>query len=101
MSIALYPKMLRGTINVPSSKTHTFINILLSTLCTSATKILNPDYSEEIVTLINALKQLNVKFKITDEYLIVSPIKETVSDNKTIECKNYDSILMSLLLLSS
>ena len=101
MSIALYPKMLRGTINVPSSKTYTFINILLSTLCTSATKILNPDYSEEIITLINALEQLNVKFKITDEYLIVSPIKETVSDNKTIECKNYDSILMSLLLLSS
>ena len=101
MSIAVYPKMLRGTINDPSSKTYTLLNILLSSMCSMPSKIVNPCYSDEILTLITALEQIGIKFKSIDNSLIITPTKEINTNTTIIECNNYESILMSLILYIS
>ena len=101
MSIAIYPKMLRGTINDPSSKTYTLLSILLSSMCSMPSKIVNPCYSDEILTLITALEQIGIKFKSIDNSLIITPAKEINRNTTIIECNNYESILMSLILYIS
>lgn len=100
MPLKIYPKMLRGTVTVPSSKTHTFLNILLASFSKESTIIHNPNYTDEIITLISNLKLLGVEFKIEDKKIMVSSPKVFKRFTDTIECKQYDSILMSLLLIS-
>ena len=100
MPLKIYPKMLRGTVTVPSSKTHTFLNILLASFSKESTIINNPNYTDEIISLISNLKLLGVEFKIEDTKIMVSSPKIFKRFTNTIECKKYDTILMSLLLIS-
>lgn len=101
MNIELYPKTLRGTINVPSSLTQTIINIILSSLCSTSTTIINPNFSEETFLTIDALKKFGVKFKKNADKLIIIPPKEWKEPNEAIECGINDSLIFLLMALTA
>lgn len=101
MNIELYPKTLRGTINVPSSLNHTIINIILSSLCSTSTTIVNPNYSEETYLTIDALKKVGTRFKKDQDKLIIIPSKEWKEPLEPIECGINDSIILLLMSLIS
>ena len=62
MKIKVFPSSLRGSFNVPSSKSLTHRAIIAATLCDGISKIENVTFSNDVVETLNAIKNLGINF---------------------------------------
>ena len=70
-SIKITPTKLKGTIQVPPSKSLAHRAIIAASLAKGESRIDNIEYSKDIQATIKAMESLGTKIKQYDDYLII------------------------------
>ncbi len=99
--IKLFPGHIKGDIKIPPSKSLSHRALICASLCKGQSIISNVILSEDIITTINALKQLGAKFEITGDQVIVTGVKKPKYDNHPVFCNESGSTIRFLIPLFS
>lgn len=99
--IKLFPSTLSGDIKIPPSKSLSHRALICASLSKGKSEITNIILSEDILTTINALKQLGAKFEITGDKVIVTGVKKPRYDNNPVFCNESGSTIRFLIPIFS
>lgn len=99
--ITLIPSQLNGVINIPPSKSILHRALICAALSNGESIISNINYSIDIATTINALKNIGADFIIRNNQIKVKGIKKLELINNVIECNESGSTLRFLIPLFS
>ncbi len=99
MNIKITPSKLKGTINIPSSKSMTHRMIICAALAEGKSEISNISFSKDIYATIDAMKVLGAEVSINENTVIVNGItkKSAIAD---IDCCESGSTLRFLIPIS-
>ncbi|AIO18293.1 3-phosphoshikimate 1-carboxyvinyltransferase [Candidatus Izimaplasma bacterium HR1] len=99
--IKLFPSNLKGDIKVPASKSMSHRALICASLAKGRSVITNVVFSEDIMTTINALKQLGANFEIDRDTVTVNGVQKPKYDNDPVFCNESGSTLRFLIPLFS
>lgn len=99
--ITLFPASLKGSIKVPPSKSMTHRALISASLAKGKSIISNVMFSEDIITTIDALKQLGAKFDIKGDTVTVTGAKKLKYDNNDVYCNESGSTIRFLIPIFS
>jgi len=98
MNVIIRPKLLKGTVVIPPSKSQSHRAIIAASLSRGKSIISNIAYSEDIVATIGAMEKLGAKFVKSDHELIVTGIKKvSINDDNFVECNESGSTLRFII----
>ena len=101
MNIRLSPKILKGVVNAPASKSEAHRILICAALCDEPTKIYNLNLSnlnDDIRATVNCLKALGAEFEFADDFILVKPInKVNINNTPELECNESGSTLRFML----
>ena len=91
--IVITPKKLKGTVEVPSSKSMAHRAIICAALSDGVSRIEHVDYSQDILATIGAMRELGAKIDTFEDSVIVDG--RTTFSNKVrhIDCRESGSTL--------
>lgn len=99
--IKLLPSLLKGSIKIPSSKSLSHRALICASLSKGKSTISNVIFSEDILSTIDALKQLGAKFEIIEDTITVIGIKKPKYDQNPVFCNESGSTIRFLIPLFS
>ena len=99
--IKLLPSHIKGDITVPPSKSMSHRALICASLAKGKSTLTNILFSEDILTTMNALKQLGAKFDVTGSTVVVTGVKRPKYDNNPIFCNESGSTLRFLIPIFS
>ena len=101
MNIRLSPKILKGVVNAPASKSEAHRILICAALCDEPTKIYNLNLSnlnDDIRATVNCLKALGAEFEFADDFILVKPInKVNINNTPELDCNESGSTLRFML----
>lgn len=99
MDIKITPSKLKGTVNIPSSKSMTHRMLICAALADGQSVISNISFSKDIYATIDALKALGAEISIIDNTVKVTGITKK-SCKSDIDCCESGSTLRFLIPIS-
>jgi len=99
--IKLFPSTLKGDIKIPPSKSLSHLALICASLSKGKSELSNIILSEDILTTINALKQLGAKFEINGDKVTVTGVKKPKYDNHPVFCNESGSTIRFLIPIFS
>lgn len=100
MNIIITPTKLKGTVNIPSSKSMTHRMLICASLAKGISKISNITFSKDIYATIDALKAMGADIQIDNDNVIVNGINN-IPDNADIDCCESGSTLRFLIPITA
>lgn len=100
MDIKITPSKLKGTVNIPSSKSITHRMLICAALSNGKSKISNITFSKDIYATINALTAIGADIKIHEDSATVLGINK-VADSSEIDCCESGSTLRFLIPITA
>lgn len=100
MDIIITPTKLKGTVNIPSSKSMTHRMLICASLAKGISKISNITFSKDIYATIDALKAMGADIQIDNDNVIVNGINN-IPDNADIDCCESGSTLRFLIPITA
>ena len=99
MDIKITPSKLKGTVNIPSSKSMTHRMLICASLAKGKSVISNISFSKDIYATIDAMKALGAEISISGNTVTVNGISSKAS-NADIDCCESGSTLRFLIPIS-
>ncbi|MGL4109215.1 3-phosphoshikimate 1-carboxyvinyltransferase [Clostridium sp. LP20] len=104
-NLKLYPKMLKGEVKIPPSKSMAHRAVICAALGEGISRVANIDFSDDMIATIDAMRALGAVIDDKDEYLEVRGIKskELISNRdyeRVIDCNESGSTLRFLVPIS-
>ena len=99
-ALCLHPTQLKGSIEVPSSKSLKHRAIICASLCRGRSIIKNVTYSNDIEATISAMKELGTMIFKYDNYLEIDGTTTFLKSNCLINCKESASTLRFMIPVS-
>ncbi|WP_294581852.1 3-phosphoshikimate 1-carboxyvinyltransferase [uncultured Thomasclavelia sp.] len=99
-SIKITPTKLKGTIQVPPSKSLAHRAIIAASLAKGESRIDNIEYSKDIQATIKAMESLGTKIKQYDDYLIIDGSTTYTKKQSFIDCEESGSTLRFMVPIS-
>lgn len=99
-NIKITPAKLKGSVEIPSSKSMAHRAIICASLCKGISVIENVDISDDIKATINAVTNLGASVKIEGKTLIIDATNMFTKKNVTIDCNESGSTLRFLIPIS-
>lgn len=96
-TVTVFPSTLRGTIDIPTSKSLTHRALIAAALAKGTSTISNIVFSDDINATIHALRQMGAKIETTDNQAIVKGIRHIKAPQKPVDCKESGSTLRFLI----
>lgn len=100
MDIKITPSKLKGTVNIPSSKSMTHRMLICAALAKGKSEITNVTFSKDIYATIDALKAAGAEIETENSKVIVSGINKT-SEKAYIDCCESGSTLRFLIPITA
>lgn len=100
MTISIKPQKLRGTIQVPPSKSMAHRAIICASLARGKSTITNIEYSKDIKATISAMKALGTMIFEYDNYLEIDGTTTFLKNNCEIDCHESGSTLRFMIPIS-
>jgi len=98
----IHPSELKGSINIPPSKSQSHRAIIAASLSKGKSVISNIVYSDDIMATIGAMEKLGVKFvKNTHHLTVIGVQRISISDDNFVECNESGSTLRFLIPIFS
>jgi 3-phosphoshikimate 1-carboxyvinyltransferase len=95
--IKAFPTSLKGTLDVPTSKSLTHRALIAAALSKGTSIINNVLFSADILATIDALKQIGAKIEVTNNQVKVTGVKHLKTPNEPINCNESGSTLRFLI----
>lgn len=95
--IKAFPTSLKGTLEVPTSKSLTHRALIAAALAKGTSVIDNVLFSADILATIEALKQIGAKIDVKGNQVKVTGVKQLKSPNQPIYCNESGSTLRFLI----
>ena len=99
--VTLFPTAIKGTVNVPSSKSLTHRAILCASLARGKSTISNIVFSEDINATLSAIEQLGAKVERSASSVTIKGVKSIKAPNSPVDCNESGSTLRFLIPLLS
>ena len=99
MDIKITPSKLKGTVNIPSSKSMTHRMLICASLAKGKSVISNISFSKDIYATIDAMKALGAEISISGNTVTVTGISRKAT-NADIDCCESGSTLRFLIPIS-
>ncbi|MGG7178052.1 3-phosphoshikimate 1-carboxyvinyltransferase [Clostridium paraputrificum] len=104
-NLKLYPKMLKGEVKIPPSKSMAHRAVICAALGEGISRVTNIDFSDDMIATIDAMRALGAVIDDKDEYLEVRGIKsKELNSNRdyerVIDCNESGSTLRFLVPIS-
>ena len=96
MDIKILPSKLRGTVNIPSSKSMTHRILISAALAEGTSVISNVSFSKDIYATIDSLKALGAEMTVNGSTVTVKGVK-TISETAVIDCCESGSTLRFMI----
>lgn len=100
MDIKITPTKLKGTVNIPSSKSMTHRMLICASLSKGVSKISNITFSRDIYATIDALKAMGADIQINNDCVTVNGINH-IPNNADIDCCESGSTLRFLIPITA
>lgn len=100
MDIKITPSKLKGTVNIPSSKSMTHRMLICAALANGQSKISNITFSKDIYATIDALTSIGADIKINKDSVTVNGINH-LPDSSQIDCCESGSTLRFLIPITA
>ena len=103
MNIKLSPKILKGVIKAPASKSEAHRIFICAALCDEPTQVHNlnlNNLNDDIRATINCLKALGAEFEFEDDFILVKPINKVninINNTPVLDCNESGSTLRFML----
>jgi len=102
VNVMIHPTELKGSVNIPPSKSQSHRAIIAASLSKGKSVISNIVYSEDILATIGAMEKLGVKFvKNTHHLTVIGVQRISLSDDNFVECNESGSTLRFLIPIFS
>lgn len=95
--IKAFPTSLKGTLEVPTSKSLTHRALIAAALAKGTSVIDNVLFSADILATIEALKQIGAKLEVDGDQVKVTGVKHLKTPNKAVYCNESGSTLRFLI----
>ena len=96
MDIKINPSGLRGTVNIPSSKSMTHRMLICAALAEGESRISNVSFSKDIYATINSLKALGAEITANGSTVTVNGVKD-IAGSAVIDCCESGSTLRFMI----
>ena len=100
MTISIKPQKIRGTVQVPPSKSMAHRAIICASLARGKSTITNIEYSKDIEATILAMKALGTMIFEYDDYLEIDGTTTFLKDHCEIDCHESGSTLRFMVPIS-
>lgn len=99
-AVKIIPAKLKGTIQVPPSKSLAHRAIIAASLANGVSRIDNIEYSKDIQATIKAMVALGTKIDLFDDYIIVDGSTTFTKQGCEIDCEESGSTLRFMVPIS-
>lgn len=100
MDAKIYPSALKGTINIPSSKSFSHRALIAASLAKGSSVIKNVSASKDISATISAMTALGAKINVNGSEIAVNGIKN-IPDKAFIDCQESGSTLRFVIPIAA
>lgn len=101
MDIRIKPSCLRGTLNIPSSKSCAHRAVICAALADGISTISGISMSADIEATVSAMSALGASFELNGDILIVHGIGNSPAKNADIDCNESGSTLRFIIPVAS
>ncbi|GAA0180768.1 3-phosphoshikimate 1-carboxyvinyltransferase [Clostridium sediminicola] len=98
--VKIIPNKLKGTINIPPSKSLAHRAVIAAALCSGESEVSNLIYSKDITATLKGMENLGAKTKINSSSAIIKGEGGVISKRKVFDCEESGSTIRFLIPLS-
>ncbi|MCR4925200.1 MAG: 3-phosphoshikimate 1-carboxyvinyltransferase [Clostridiales bacterium] len=99
--VVLSPSRLKGSVNVPPSKSIAHRAIISACLARGKSRIFNADFSQDILATIDAVKALGARVETEKNEIIIDATDMFSVENAVINCRESGSTLRFMLSVAA
>jgi 3-phosphoshikimate 1-carboxyvinyltransferase len=96
-TVTVFPSVLEGSIDVPTSKSLTHRALIAAALAKGTSTISNVVFSDDIIATIDALRQIGAKIETNEDQVIIKGVRHIKAPQKAVDCKESGSTLRFLI----